>query len=62
MDEHLGYEKHRVKGNNSGNSHNGYSKKSIKTNYGVTELDIPRDVYPGHRGTSAGYLWYRCFP
>ena len=43
MDEHLGYEKHSVKGNNSGNSRNGYSKKSIKTNYGVTKLDIPRD-------------------
>lgn len=27
MDEHLGYEKHSVAGNNSGNSRNGYGKK-----------------------------------
>ncbi|ABI67509.1 IS256 family transposase [Syntrophomonas wolfei] len=43
IDEHLGYEKHSIEGNNSGNSRNGYSKKSIKTNYGVTELNVPRD-------------------
>jgi len=43
MDEHLGYEKHNVEGNNSGNSRNGYSKKTIKTNYGATELALPRD-------------------
>ena len=30
-------------GNNSGNSRNGYSSKSIKTSLGNTELDIPRD-------------------
>ena len=27
MDEHLGYEKNSVAGNNSGNSRNGYGKK-----------------------------------
>lgn len=43
MEEHLGYEKHNPVGNNSGNSRNGYSKKTIKTNYGNTELEIPRD-------------------
>lgn len=43
MDEHLGYEKHNVEGNKSGNSRNGYSKKTIKTNYGATELALPRD-------------------
>lgn len=43
MEEHLGYEKHSVAGNNSGNSRNGYSKKTIKTKMGETELDIPRD-------------------
>lgn len=43
MDEHLGYEKNSIEGNNSGNSRNGYSKKSIKSNYGVSVLDIPRD-------------------
>ncbi|MGC7870602.1 IS256 family transposase [Desulfosporosinus sp. SYSU MS00001] len=43
MDDHLGYEKHSSEGDNTGNSRNGYSKKTIKTRYGKTELDIPRD-------------------
>jgi Transposase and inactivated derivatives len=43
MDEHLGYEKNDPAGNNSGNSRNGYSKKNIKTRFGKTELEIPRD-------------------
>ena len=28
MEEHLGYEKHSVAGNNTGNSRNGYGKKT----------------------------------
>jgi len=32
MDEHLGYEKHSVLGNNSGNSRNGYSKRQSRAN------------------------------
>lgn len=43
MDVHLGYEKHDPDGNNSGNSRNGYSKKTVKTQMGKTELQIPRD-------------------
>lgn len=43
MDEHLGYNKNDVEGNNSGNSRNGYSSKTIQTRYGETELKIPRD-------------------
>jgi len=43
MDEHLGYEKHDIAGNNSGNSRNGYNRKTISTNYGETEIEIPRD-------------------
>jgi len=43
MDEHLGYSKHDPAGNNSGNSRNGYSKKKIKTRYGKTEIEVPRD-------------------
>lgn len=43
MDDHLGYSKHSVKGNNTGNSRNGFNKKDIRTNYGVTELAVPRD-------------------
>ncbi len=43
IDEHLGYEKHSPKGNNSGNSRNGYSKKTIKTKFGNVEVEKPRD-------------------
>lgn len=43
LDNHLGYEKHSVEGKNTGNSRNGYSKKSIKTKFGETELTVPRD-------------------
>ena len=43
LEQHLGYEKHSVDGNNTGNSRNGYSKKKIKTAYGPTEIDVPRD-------------------
>jgi putative transposase len=43
MDEHLGYEKHSVLGNNSGNSRNGYGKKTIKSEWGESEISVPRD-------------------
>lgn len=43
MDEHLGYEKHDVKGNNSGNSRNGYNYKTIISDYGESEIAVPRD-------------------
>lgn len=43
LEEHLGYKKHSTEGTNSGNSRNGYSKKTIKTKFGPTELEIPRD-------------------
>lgn len=43
MDEHLGYEKHSVEGNNSGNSRNGHSKKTIQSKFGESEINVPRD-------------------
>ena len=43
MEEHLGYEKHSVDGNNSGNSRNGYNRKTIISDYGESEIVIPRD-------------------
>ncbi|MBT2759334.1 transposase, partial [Mesobacillus foraminis] len=43
IEEQLGYSKHSQLGNNSGNSRNGYSKKTIKTKFGNTQLHIPRD-------------------
>ena len=43
IEEHLGYKKHSVDGNNTGNSRNGYNKKTIQTKFGKTEIEIPRD-------------------
>jgi putative transposase len=42
MDEHLGYEKNSVEGN-SVNSRNGYNYKSIISDYGESEVAVPRD-------------------
>ena len=43
MEEHLGYEKHSTEGDNSGNSRNGYGKKTIISDYGESEIAVPRD-------------------
>jgi putative transposase len=43
IDEHLGYEKHSVAGNNSGNSRNGYNHKTIISDYGESDIAVPRD-------------------
>jgi transposase-like protein len=43
MDEELGYSKHDIAGNNSGNSRNGSYKKTLKSELGPVELSIPRD-------------------
>lgn len=43
MEEHLGYEKNSIMGNNSGNSRNGYGKKTVKSEWGESEINVPRD-------------------
>jgi putative transposase len=43
MTEHVGYEKHDVIGNNSGNSRNGKSAKTIKGSFGTMPIEVPRD-------------------
>ena len=43
MDTHLGYDKHSPEGDHSGNSRNGYGKKTIKSEWGETEINVPRD-------------------
>ncbi len=43
MEEHLGYSKNAIEGNNTGNSRNGYGKKTIKSDYGECEIAVPRD-------------------
>lgn len=43
LSDHLGYDKYSPEGNNSGNSRNGKTHKSIKTDEGMIDLEIPRD-------------------
>jgi putative transposase len=40
---HLGYRMHDPKGNKSGNSRKGTSRKKIKTSFGEEDLHVPRD-------------------
>lgn len=43
LTHHLGYEKHSVKGNKSGNSRNGKSSKQLLLESGEVEISVPRD-------------------
>jgi putative transposase len=43
LTHHLGYEKGDPAGRGSGNSRNGYSEKTVLTEEGSVELEIPRD-------------------
>jgi len=43
LKDHLGYEKHAIEGNNTGNSRNGSTRKLIKTSNGELEIQVPRD-------------------
>jgi putative transposase len=43
MTEHLGYEKHAVSGRGSGNSRNGKTDKTLKSEAGEMAVEIPRD-------------------
>jgi transposase-like protein len=43
LTEHLGYPKHSPVGNNSGNSRNGNSTKTLKNDHGEIEIKVPRD-------------------
>ena len=42
-DQHLGYERYNREGKTTSNSRNGYSTKTVKSQYGPIELAIPRD-------------------
>ena len=44
MDEHLGYEKHQVEGRGSGNSRNGRRAKTVLTEIGPVQIQVPRDI------------------
>jgi putative transposase len=43
LTHHLGYEKHSTEGKNSGNSRNGTSPKTLKSDLGDLPIEIPRD-------------------
>jgi transposase-like protein len=44
MSEHLGYDKHDPVGRNRGNSRNGVRSKTVLTEIGPVEIDVPRDI------------------
>jgi putative transposase len=44
MSDHLGYDKHDPMGRNRGNSRNGVRSKTVLTEIGPVEIDVPRDV------------------
>jgi transposase-like protein len=41
--DHLGYERHDVAGRDGGNSRNGHRSKTVLTEVGPVEIDVPRD-------------------
>ena len=44
MTDHLGYDKHDPVGRNRGNSRNGVRSKTVLTEIGPVEIEVPRDV------------------
>jgi putative transposase len=44
MSEHLGYDKHDPVGRNLGNSRNGVRSKTVLTEIGPVQIDVPRDT------------------
>jgi putative transposase len=43
MTDHLGYERHAAEGRGSGNSRNGTRPKTVLTDVGPVEIEVPRD-------------------
>lgn len=43
LETHLGYAKHDVKNKKTDNSRNGYSRKTLTSEYGDVEISVPRD-------------------
>ncbi len=43
MDTHLGYTKHDTKNKQTENSRNGHSSKTVESDLGTIDLEIPRD-------------------
>jgi transposase-like protein len=43
LSDHLGYERHEVKGHNSGNNRNGHYGKKVRSSSGDVKIQVPRD-------------------
>jgi transposase-like protein len=43
MEDHLGYARHDPEGRGSGNSRNGHRSKTVTTEAGPVEIEVPRD-------------------
>ena len=43
LDEEIGYSRYDYKNKDTDNSRIGYSSKTLKTNFGEAEIDVPRD-------------------
>jgi putative transposase len=43
LSDHLGYDKHDPAGRNGGNSRNGYRAKTVLTEVGPVQIEMPRD-------------------
>src|SRR5580692_11956393 len=43
LDDHLGYSRHDPAGRDGGNSRNGHRAKTVLTEAGPVEIDVPRD-------------------
>ena len=43
LTDHLGYDRHDVAGRDGGNSRNGHRSKTVLTDVGPVEVDVPRD-------------------
>lgn len=62
MDTHLGYDRYEISEKTTDNSRNGYSKKTVKSELGNVELNMPRDrkgefepqIVPKHQRTITG--------
>lgn len=62
MDTHLGYDRYDVSEKSTDNNRNGYSKKTVKSELGNVELNIPRDrkgefepqIVPKHQRSITG--------
>jgi putative transposase len=63
MTEHLGYDRHDRAGHGSGNSRNGMTTKTVRTDIGDVQLNVPRDragtfdpvVVPKHTRRLSGF-------